>query len=47
MKLLKIRIALLLINAGMALLPEGYSNKSFIENCFLTGKIKRHDTPPH
>lgn len=42
-KQIKIWIAIKLFNIGMRLLPQGYSNKSFIDNCIHTGIIKRRD----
>ena len=42
-KALKIKLAIAFINLGMRILPQGFSNKSFIDNCMHTGIIKRTD----
>ncbi len=43
LKSLKIKAAIALINLGMKILPQGFSNKSFVDNCMHTGMIKRAD----
>ena len=40
MKIIQIKLAILMINLAIRLLPPGYKNKTFIINCIHTKIIK-------